>query len=61
MYQGIGAVVQDYISPYRAKEAARIYEELQQMTTEQYLIDTAFAYLQSVPFFLLWFGTLFCW
>lgn len=41
------------ISYYRAKEAQRIYQELQEMTEATYIADTILAYLQSPSFFML--------
>lgn len=39
-----------YISPYRAAEAQRIYQELQDMTESMHIIDAIIAYLQSGGF-----------
>lgn len=39
-----------YISPYRAAEAQRIYQELSDMTEAMHITDSLFAYLQSGGF-----------
>jgi hypothetical protein len=46
------------IPSYRVKKAQEAYEATQDMLTQNYLIDTMLAYMQSPSFFIWWFGTL---
>ena len=50
-------VMQQTLPSYRQKAAQEAYEATQEMLTQNYLIDTALAYMQSPSFFLWWFGT----